>query len=78
MNTRHFKVLLERDEAEGVWVTQVPALDHISTYGATREQALANTREAIIGYLKAAAMEGLPVPDGVPAAELVDLEVAIA
>ena len=78
MNTRHFKVLLEQDETEGVWVTQVPALDHISTYGASREQALANTREAILGYLEAAAKEGLAVPESEPTAELVDVEVAIA
>ncbi len=78
MNIRRFKVLLEWDEAEGVWVTHVPVLDHISTYGETREQTLANTREAILGFLEAAAKEGLPVPQGEPIAELGEVEVAIA
>jgi predicted RNase H-like HicB family nuclease len=46
-----------------VWVTYVPALNCLSTYGEIREQALANTREAILGYLEAAAKEGILVPE---------------
>jgi predicted RNase H-like HicB family nuclease len=40
-------------------VTHVPALDYLSTYGDTREAALESTREAIIGYLEAAAKDGI-------------------
>jgi hypothetical protein len=36
------------------------------------------TREAILGYLEAAAKEGMPVPEEQPRTELVDLEVKIA
>ena len=78
MTIRHFKVLLQWDPDSQVWVTYVPALDHVSTFGETREAALENTREAILGYLEAAGKEGIPVPDGGPEAELVDLEVVSA
>ena len=62
MSTRRFKVLLEWDAESQAWVTYVPALDHLSTFGQTRDEALANTREAILGYLEAAEKEGIPVP----------------
>jgi predicted RNase H-like HicB family nuclease len=78
MAVRRFRVLLEWDGEAEAWVTFVPALDHLSTFGATREEALANTQEAILGWIEAAEKEGLPVPTGSPALELVDLDVAIA
>ncbi len=78
MSARHFKVLLEFDPEAKAWVTYVPALDNISTFGETREEALDKTRELILGYLEAAEKEGLPVPADGPEPELVDLEVALA
>ena len=41
-----FDVVLETDE-DGVWVVTVPALPGCFTQGDTREEALANAREAI-------------------------------
>lgn len=58
-------------------MTFVPALDEISTHGETREEALDQTRDMIAGYLEAAAQEGIPVPSGSPAAELVELGVPV-
>lgn len=78
MTIRHFRVLIEYDTDDKVWVTSVPALDYLSTYGETREDALAKTKEAIIGYLEAAEKEGFSVPANVSEAELVDVEVAVA
>ncbi|HZR99886.1 MAG TPA: type II toxin-antitoxin system HicB family antitoxin [Chloroflexota bacterium] len=78
MAMHRFKVLLEWDPESEAWVTYVPALDHLSTFGATRDEALANTQEAILGWIEAAEKEGLPVPRGSPKLELVDLEVATA
>jgi len=52
---RQFQVIVEYDQTEKAWVTFVPALDHLSTFGQSREEALASTREAILGYLEAAA-----------------------
>jgi predicted RNase H-like HicB family nuclease len=59
---RRFKVVLEWDADDRVWVTYVPALGRLSTYGDTREEALDNSREAILGYLEAASKEGISVP----------------
>jgi predicted RNase H-like HicB family nuclease len=75
---RRFKVLIELDPEDHVWVTYVPVLDHLSTFGETREEVLANTKEAILGYLVAAAEEGIPVPATDPELDLIDLEVATA
>ena len=74
MATQHFHVLLEWDPEADAWVTYVPTLNGLSTFGETKEEALTNTREAILGYLEAAEKEGLRLPDPV---ELVDLEVAV-
>lgn len=50
-------------------------LGHLSTYGETRDEALEQTREAVLGYLEAAAKEQLAVPTGV-VADVVEIEVA--
>ena len=72
---RKFKVLIEWDPKDEVWVTYVPVLGHLSTYGDTREEALAQTREAILGYLEAAAKEGLAIATE-SEADIVEIEVA--
>ena len=48
MAVKSYNVVLEWDPEENVWVTYVPALDFLSTYGDTREEAIDNTREAIL------------------------------
>jgi predicted RNase H-like HicB family nuclease len=74
---RSFQIVLEWDSDDRVWVTHVPALDDLSTFGETREEALEQTRDAILGYLEAAAKEGIEVPDSASAVELVQLDVAV-
>jgi predicted RNase H-like HicB family nuclease len=66
MTKQHFQVLLEWDSEAAALVTYVPALNGLSTFGDSREEALANTQEAILGYLEAAEKEGilLPKPPG--------------
>jgi predicted RNase H-like HicB family nuclease len=76
MAARRFQVEVEWDPDDEVWVTYVPALGHLSTYGDTREEALAQTREAVLGYLEAASKEGLPLPDEQHQVEIVEIEVA--
>ena len=72
---RQFQVFVEYDASEKAWVTYVPALNHISTFGSTRDEALANTHEAIVGYIEAADKEGIQLsPDSTPA-ELVQIAV---
>lgn len=73
-----FHVLLEWDMAEQLWVSYVPALNYLSTYGETRDEALAMTREAIEGYLEAAEREGITIDPPAGHAELVHLDVAVS
>ncbi|MBE3563922.1 MAG: type II toxin-antitoxin system HicB family antitoxin [Hydrogenibacillus schlegelii] len=75
MNLLRFKVLVEWDPEGQVWVTYVPDLNWLSTYGDTREEAMERTREAILGYLGAAEKEGLPLPAPQHGPELVEIEV---
>ena len=74
MSKQHFQVLLEWDAESDVWVTYVPALNGLSTFGETREEALIHTREAILGYVEAADQLQLPIPQPV---ETIDLEVEV-
>jgi len=71
-----YKVVLEYDPAEECWVTFVPSLDDISTWGKSKEEALENTREAITGYLEALRKEGLPLPPK-RSVEIADVVVAV-
>ena len=78
MAVRSYNVVLEWGPEENVWVTYVPALDFLSTYGDTKEEAIENTREAILGYAEAAAKEGLPLPSGHSVTELVCIDIQVA
>jgi len=75
MRQHEFNVLIEWDPTDRVWVTYVPALNFLSDFGETREQALEHTREAILLYLESADDLDLPVA-AVTNAEIVTLEVA--
>jgi predicted RNase H-like HicB family nuclease len=48
---------------DGYWVAECPSLPGCISQGETREEAIANIREAIEGYIAALAQDGLPVPD---------------
>ena len=78
MALQRFAVLLAWDNDSQVWVTYVPALGHLSTFGTTKEEALANTEEAILGYLEAAAKEGIALAVDGPEPEIIDLQVTSA
>jgi len=56
-----YRVLIEQDE-DGVFVVECPVLPGCVSQGATREEALANIRDAIKGYLESLAKHGEPVP----------------
>ena len=51
---------LERDE-EGVWVAECPSIPGCVSQGDTRDEALANIREAIAVCLEVRAERGLPL-----------------
>jgi predicted RNase H-like HicB family nuclease len=48
---------------DGYWVAECPSLPGCFTQGKTKEEAIANVKEAIAGYIKALEEDGLPVPD---------------
>jgi predicted RNase H-like HicB family nuclease len=56
-----FRVVLQQDE-DGVTVAEVPALPGCISQGTTRDEALANIREAIVGYLNSLKAHGDPIP----------------
>lgn len=55
-----FLTVLDRDE-DGVWVVECPSIPGCVSQGATREEAMANIREAIAACLEVRAEQGLPL-----------------
>lgn len=55
------QVLLYPGE-DGYWVAEVPSLPGCISQGKSREEALANVREAIDVYVEALEEDGLAVP----------------
>ncbi len=78
MKTRRFKVLLEWDADDRVWVAIVPSLGNLAALGETKAAVLANVERAIADHLASAASAGNPVPADDCETELVDVEVAVA
>jgi predicted RNase H-like HicB family nuclease len=48
---------------DGFWVAECPSLPGCVSQGENREQAIANIREAIEGYILALKDDHLPVPE---------------
>lgn len=74
-----YTVVLEQEidpEFSGYFNASVPALPGCFSYGATREEALENIREAILCYLEDLKVHGEPLPVDVPP-ELRKINVAI-
>lgn len=55
-----FITTLQRDE-DGVWVVECPSIPGCVSQGDTRDEALANIREAIAACLEVRAERGLPL-----------------
>lgn len=56
-----FAVTLEQDE-DGYIVASCPALRGCHSQGRTREEAIANIKEAIQGYIASMRKHGEPIP----------------
>jgi predicted RNase H-like HicB family nuclease len=48
---------------DGFWVAECPSLPGCISQGESREQAIANIREAIEGYIITLKEDNLPVPE---------------
>ena len=47
----------------GCWVAECPSLPGCISQGKSKEEAIANIKEAIRGYIAALEEDGLPVPE---------------
>jgi predicted RNase H-like HicB family nuclease len=56
------QVLVYRGE-DGFWVVECPSLPGCISQGTSKEEALANIKEAIEGYVTVLQEDGLPVPE---------------
>ncbi len=56
------QVILYKDE-DGYWVVECPSLKGCVSQGKTKDEALVNIREAIVGYIAALEEDSLPVPE---------------
>ena len=68
-----YRVLIEQDE-DGAFVAQVPSLPGCVSQGSSRNEALANIREAIEGYLESLRVHDEPIPPAI-SEEIVEVAV---
>ena len=54
------QVITYKDE-DGYWIAECPSLKGCISQGATKEIALINIKEAILGYIAALEEDGLPI-----------------
>lgn len=59
-----YRVTIEPDE-DGVFIAEVPALPGCITQGETRQEAIANIKEAIELYLESLEVHGDPIPPSI-------------
>ena len=48
---------------DGYWVAECPSLSGCISQGKTRQEAIANIKEAIDGYIVSLEEDGLPIPE---------------
>jgi predicted RNase H-like HicB family nuclease len=48
---------------DGYWVAECPSLPGCISQGTTKQEAIANIKEAIQGYVAALEQDNLPVPE---------------
>ena len=69
-----YSVVLRRDE-EGNWLASVPAIPGCHAWGHSKEEALANAREALEGCVESLRATGDPVPQGREPVELATVSI---
>jgi len=55
-----FVITLERDE-DGIWIAQCPSIPGCISQGETKDEAVSNVHEAILGCLEVRAEQGMPL-----------------
>jgi antitoxin HicB len=67
-----FIITIEKDE-DGYFIASCPALQGCHSQGKTKEEAIANIKEAIHGYIASLRKNGEPIPN---ITEVQEIEVA--
>lgn len=73
--TRRYTAILDPDLEDGGYAVHVPALPGCHTQGDTREEAVANAREAILAYLDSLTTDGLPGPEEREPVQAISVEI---
>lgn len=73
---KRYTILLTPDLEDGGYTVRVPALPGCNTQGDTREEAIANAREAITAYIADLEASGEPVPEEQAPTQAIVIEVA--
>jgi len=60
----HYRVQIEEDQ-DGVFVARCPSLPGCVSQGSTRDQALANIKDAIAGSLESLRKHAEPIPPSI-------------
>ena len=55
-----YPISLDRDE-DGVWIAECPAIPGCISQGATKDEAMANVKEAIAACLEVRSERGMPL-----------------
>ena len=68
-----YRILIKQEE-EGMFIAECPALPGCVSQGKTRNEALANIRDAIKGYIESLKKHNEPIPPSVEE-EIVEIEI---
>ena len=59
-----YRVIIEQDE-DGMFVAECPALPGCVSQGASRDAALKNIKDAVVGYLESLRQHNEPIPPSI-------------
>jgi predicted RNase H-like HicB family nuclease len=59
-----YRIVIEQDE-DGVFIAECPSLPGCISQGQTRDEALANVRDAVEGYLESLRKHGDAIPPSI-------------
>ena len=59
-----YRIIIEQDE-DGVFVAECPVLPGCVSQGSTRDEAVANIKDAIAGYLESLRKHNEPIPPSI-------------
>jgi len=59
-----YRVLIEQDE-DGVFIVECPSLPGCISQGKTREEAVLNIQDALVGYLESLRKHNEPIPPSI-------------